>query len=111
MKDVVSQSCAGSNFDAERDKMAANDSYGLLSVDIDITNGALTFGISEPTSGTTWLVWDNFRLLYKGQVDTGIDDAVAVPAATGAIYDLQGRRLSAKPQRGIYILNGKKYVR
>lgn len=111
VKDVVSQSCASSNFDAERDKMAANASYALLSVDIDITNGALTFGISEPTSNTTWLVWDNFRLVYKGQVDTGIADAVAAPVATGAIYDLQGRRLSAKPQRGIYILNGKKYVR
>lgn len=27
-----------------------------------------------------------------------------------SIYDLQGRRLSAKPQKGVYIQNGKKYV-
>ena len=27
------------------------------------------------------------------------------------IYDLQGRRLNAIPQRGIYILNGKKYIK
>jgi len=30
-----------------------------------------------------------------------------VPAA----YDLRGRRLSAQPQRGLYIRNGKKYVK
>jgi len=28
-----------------------------------------------------------------------------------AIYDLSGRRLQAIPQRGVYIVNGKKYIR
>ena len=28
-----------------------------------------------------------------------------------AIYDLSGRRLQTAPQRGVYIVNGKKYIR
>lgn len=30
---------------------------------------------------------------------------------TNVIYDLQGRSLKSVPQRGIYIKNGKKYVK
>ena len=32
------------------------------------------------------------------------------PKADGAIYDLQGRRLSSPPRKGIYIQNGKKMI-
>ncbi len=28
-----------------------------------------------------------------------------------ATYDLQGRRLQGKPERGVYIQNGRKYLR
>ena len=51
--------------------------------------------------------WQN----YEGSDDpTGI---VSPPGETeeGAIYDLQGRRLSGKPARGIYIVDGKKKVK
>ncbi len=54
----------------------------------------------------------NFRLQVKPQ-ETGI----AQPAikkekpATDIYYDLRGRRLFSIPKEGIYILNGKKYVR
>lgn len=34
----------------------------------------------------------------------------AIPDASSEIYDLQGRRLSAIPQKGVYIQNGKKKV-
>ena len=45
----------------------------------------------------------------------GIDDPTGIvspPGETeeGAIYDLQGRKLSGKPARGIYIENGKKVL-
>lgn len=109
-KDVVRQSCAGSNFDAQRDQMAANASYGLLSVDIDVVGGVLTVGIREPSSGTTWLVWDNFTLTYKGSA-TGIRNIQSHSPAAGLMYDLQGRRILSAPQKGIYIMDGKKYVR
>ena len=108
---TVSQSCASSNFDAERDKMAANRHYGLLSVDIEVTDGTLTLGIHEPSAGTTWLVWDNFTLTYKGGEGLGIVETGWSRPKTHAIYDLQGRRLQSVPAHGIYIIDGKKYVK
>ena len=110
-KAVVSQSCAGSNFDAQRNMMAADDSYGLLSVDVDVTGGMLTVGIEEPSSNT-WLVWDNFTLTYKGTSSSGISEITGShQPAKGLLYDLHGRRICSVPQKGIYIMDGKKYVR
>lgn len=109
--DVVSQSCAGSNFDAERDKMAADAEYGKLSVEIDVTDGTLTLGIIEPTSGSTWLVFDNFTLTYYGAGADGITSVETNTEKTDRIYDLSGRRLNSVPARGLYIKNGKVMVK
>ena len=110
VKDVVKQSCAGSNFDAQRDKMAANSQYGLLKVALNVTDGKLTYGIAEPTSGTTWLVWDNFTLTYNGPVSAGVRGVTVVPLTQDdAYYDLTGRRVN-KPTHGVYIHQGKKVV-
>ncbi len=116
-KVVVTQSCKGSNFDAERDKMSANASYGLLSLSVAVTDGSLTVGIKEPASGTTWLVWDNVILTYYGDTQSGIkdlhDDTLDCRRTSNhpnTIYDLQGRRMNGVPAKGIYIRNGKKYI-
>ena len=106
---VVSQSCAGSTFDAQRDRMSANAYYGLLSVDIEVIGGVLTVGVQEPSSNT-WLVWDNFTLTYKGSA-TGVRNIESHLPATSLMYDLQGRRLLSVPQKGIFIMDGKKFVR
>lgn len=112
---TVSQSCAGSNFDAQRDRMAASASYGLLKVDIDVAGGALTIGIREPSAGNTWLVWDNFTLTYNGPAGSGIttfrESGLSDERRPDGIYDLQGRRMSVAPRKGIYVINGKKFVR
>lgn len=111
-KATVSQSAVGSNFDAERDRMGAKAAYGLLSVDIDVEGGNLTLGIREPSAGTTWLVWDNFTLTYKGAIDTRIATTAPARTATLDIYDLSGRKMTGSIMpRGVYIINGKKYVR
>lgn len=115
---TVSQSCAGSAFSTERDKMAANASYGKLSVDVDVEDGTLTMGIKEPSAGTTWLVFDNFVLTYHGSSATGIEDVGRrVSAVPAVVYDLQGRKvcsdagqLPALP-KGIYIVGGKKILK
>ena len=45
------------------------------------------------------------------QLSDGIDEIVtARPVLTDLYFDLQGRQLSSKPQRGLYIHNGKKVV-
>lgn len=110
-KAVVSQSCVGSNFDAQRDRMASNANYGLLSVKTEVTGGLLTIGIKEPSNGTTWLVWDNFTLTYNGK-SSGISDIVYQQShkQDNSIYDLQGRKLNCIPEKGIYIQNGRKYI-
>ena len=110
----MKQGCGDSNFDAERDKMAANADYAKLSVRVTVgDDGMLTFGLKEPSSGTTWLVWDNFRLRYEGDY-TGVGEVkseeVKSEESDNVYFDLMGRRI-AKPQRGFYIHGGKKYVK
>ena len=50
---------------------------------------------------------------FKGKKEataTGIQQATTKNAAN-AIYDLQGRRLQKAPNKGLFILNGKKVIR
>lgn len=47
---------------------------------------------------------------FAGNETTAISDAAAEPAVEGAVYDLQGRRVS-EPQKGLYIVNGKKIAK
>jgi hypothetical protein len=109
---TVNQSCAGSNFDAQRDKMGADATYGCLAATVDVVNGTLTIGIKEPSAGNTWLVWDNFTLTYKPAAATAVSNIVDQQPADNLYYDLQGRRLNPSTlKKGIYIFNGKKYVR
>ncbi|MCR4994402.1 MAG: alginate lyase family protein [Bacteroidales bacterium] len=110
---VVKQSCAGSDFDAQRNQMATYPKYGLLQVEANVgADGVLTFGIKEPTNDTTWLVFDNFRLTYYG----GAEDAIGQIHTTGAanpatVYDLAGRTVPrALLRKGVYIANGRKVV-
>lgn len=53
--------------------------------------------------------YDNFNTLFE--VDASdFDEAMTLPNIA-PIYDLQGRRLPVKPKKGIYILNGRKYLK
>jgi hypothetical protein len=45
--------------------------------------------------------------LFDKHAETIITERVA----DGTIHDLQGRRLKGVPQKGVYIQNGRKYVR
>jgi hypothetical protein len=50
---------------------------------------------------------------FAGSID--LDTAIrsvasAIPEVSSDLYDLQGRRLTDKPTKGIYIQNGRKYV-
>ena len=47
--------------------------------------------------------------VFEGE-QTGISDVEQASQQAGACFDLQGRRLSGVPQRGMYIRNGRKYV-
>lgn len=110
-KCVVSQSCAGSNFDAQRDLMAADAEYGKLAVEVQVTDGKLTIGVMEPSSGNTWIVWDNFALTYKGAVPSDIENVAAdgQGSVSSDAYDLLGRKVN-QMTKGVYIRNGKTVI-
>lgn len=105
-KALVKQSCVGSNYATERQRMLSNADYGRLQVKAVVTDGTLTLGIHEGGS-KNWICFDNFRLTYSA---TATDISLPMTAASqaDAAYDLQGRKLSKAPHRGVYIINGKK---
>ena len=64
-----------------------------------------------------WVVVDNFRLTYFGTEQPDLDAIEAVrdeiakaKNTTSRIYNLQGQKVNAAAQRGIYIKDGKKVV-
>jgi hypothetical protein len=88
--------------------MLSNADYGRLQVKAVVTDGTLTLGIHEGGS-KNWICFDNFRLTYSA---TATDISLPMTAASqaDAAYDLQGRKLSKAPHRGVYIINGKKIL-
>lgn len=52
---------------------------------------------------------DAYNFYLENLDETAIDEITAEPAADGAVYDLQGRRVT-NPRHGIYIVNGRKVV-
>jgi hypothetical protein len=64
----------------------------------------------EEESCTTFKKEDPF---FEGEVngiDRVLDDTPSSKPSDSAIYDLTGRRLNGKPERGIYIQDGKKHL-
>ena len=60
---------------------------------LNVTNG------TEPT-----------RVAFNGSTPTAINGVAADKTANTAVYDLSGRRVYGKLQKGLYIVNGKKVV-
>ena len=50
-------------------------------------------------------------LNYINYITNDIQSIKAVKSFNDAIYDLQGRRIQGELQRGIYIQNGKKFIK
>ncbi|MBO4841510.1 MAG: hypothetical protein J5524_10500 [Bacteroidaceae bacterium] len=79
--------------------------------------GHLCIGICKPTDAELagkgdWIVMDNWRLKYCGSNadPDGINDVIKTPSqASKEIFNLSGQKLK-KAQKGINIVNGKKYV-
>lgn len=62
-----------------------------------------------------YIIDDGKTILYAGRVSqldgpSAISNVASSTSTNDAIYDLTGRKLSAKPAKGIYIKNGKKIV-
>ena len=64
------------------------------------------------TADAAWadLVVGQAAIKRKGDI-TGINDITCPTADADACYDLQGRPIKAAPARGIYVKNGRKYMK
>lgn len=56
-------------------------------------------------------VWGRFYNIIENDNITSVDAGhVRITADDGAIYSVNGQRMTGKPMRGLYIKNGKKYL-
>ena len=87
------------------------------------TGNKVTFSLMPPYAGNYVLMlseassddrWRNYPFAYFGLTGiksaTGIEKVESTRQDASACYDLQGRRMSSEPAKGIYIRNGRKYV-
>ena len=74
----------------------------------------LTYNFNTVITGADFRVFEDDICVYDSSRsydrETGIANANGDNPKLIIFYDLQGRRLSQKPQKGIYIENGKKKV-
>lgn len=72
----------------------------------------LVISASIDAQVTTWWSADHFTLTWKpSNITVGINANEGQIPTNDAIYDLQGRRIKAPVTTGVYIRNGKKYVK
>lgn len=82
---------------------------------VDATSGAVTIvGAGETTITATFAGNNQYAAAAASYTltvttATGIQ-AIRAEAAQGHVYDLQGRRVQAVKQGGVYIVNGRKVV-
>ena len=100
-------------------KVAADDTYTISAlrnqfqsivlvdnetgIETDLTNASYTFQASKGSSE------NRFMLRIGGTVVTDVQ-SVNVAQQTGQTYNLQGQRIDV-PQKGLYIMNGKKVIK
>lgn len=76
-------------------------------------SGTIRIGIRKDTQvNNDWCAFDNFTLKYLGN-STGISEIYSKEnnKKDSGIYNLQGMRLNAEPLHGVFIKEGKKYVK
>ena len=79
------------------------------SISIMTNDGAVYILQSCYEDGECIFTYDDFN---QPGLTAGIGPLLTtVPEATGAVYDLQGRRLAAPPKKGVYIENGRKKIK
>ena len=56
------------------------------------------------------LFWNNFNILEDVDEDTSNVSGIHKPIIKDIVYTLQGRRLTSIPEKGIYIMDGRKMI-
>ena len=116
----LSLSASAGNSNAEKSFVGTGNTGNLGNMGWhEVTLDAITLAegeslnISLTATGSKWWSADHFTLAWSPLPDdptVGITEATSDSPAAGALYDLQGRRVTnAAP--GVYLRNGKKYIR
>ena len=92
--------------------------YGLHSLVVDLeADGALTLGLrATADNGNNWCYLADVSLVRLSSAQADHIASTTTSSVADAVYDLAGRRLSnsalyGHKTKGIYIANGRKYVR
>ena len=98
--------------DGEMVQLTAEDVIGPQNWYLTVTNRPNLYDVDTPLTSAAKVF--SIRVIGDGEA-TGIEDihVVSDEGENGkqGIFDLQGRKLDAEPTHGIYIKNGKKYVK
>ena len=80
------------------------------------TGEAVTLRLCDPQADTIREIGRQLTFAtragsWQSPVALSLQPSAVGPSASDAVYDLQGRRLSQCPKKGIYIINGKKVIK
>ena len=106
-KDIVATpESLGTDFVGVYVPQSAKGKYGIDD------NGLLHKGGEHATIAAfhAYLVPNVARVAFNGSTPTAINGVAADKTVNTAVYDLSGRRVYGKLQKGLYIMNGKKVV-
>ena len=98
--------------DGEMVQLEAADEIGPQNWYLTVTNRSNAYDVDTPLTSAAKAI--SISVIGDGEA-TGIEDihVISDEGENGkqGIFDLQGRQLNAEPTHGIYIKNGKKYVK
>ncbi len=97
---------------SDRTDMTTVSGSGVVSVTTEIEDGTLNFGVELKNYQSNDCKFDHFSLECLGAAEDVTEvETLAPDNHNSTYYDIFGRKLSGKPsQKGIYIMNGKKYL-
>ena len=85
-----------------------SDGLATITAQGNHSRNTLQYNTSSPRFSCYKSGQKDVNIYAKSSVATGVDEVKAESGEVKAIYDLQGRRLNAITEPGIYIVNGKK---
>ena len=98
--------------DGEMVQLTAEDKIGPQNWYLTVTNRPNLYDVDRPLTSAARTF--SIRVIGDGEA-TGIEDIHVISdegeSGKQGIFDLQGRQLNSEPTHGIYIKNGKKYVK
>ncbi len=91
-------------------KIVINEGDAVITAQGDKTRNVLQYNTGSPRFSCYKDTQESVNIYAKSPAASGIDEVKGENGKVKAIYDLQGRRLNAITEPGIYIVDGKKIL-